>query len=186
MDAIELLKHDHRMVEQLLRDYNATGGPPGGDEQRRGVVEIMVRELSKHAALEEVLFYPLAKQLLAGDGADAVDRSLEVHASVKTLLHQLDNLSAGDSKEAELMAQLGDAARRHITDDEQQLMPLVRDAADERALTELGDEIDKAKSTAPTRPHPHAPDEPPVLTMAAPVVAIYDRLRDRLQGRPKT
>lgn len=38
----------------------------------------------------------------------------------------------------------------------------------------------------PTRPHPHAPDEPPALATAPPVAAIYDRLRDRLQGRPKT
>lgn len=185
MDAIELLKHDHRMVEQLFRDYDAAGGPPGGDEQRRGVVEVTIRELSKHAALEELLFYPFAKQLLA-DQAGIVDRSLAGHATVKTLLLQLDSLSPGDSQEAPLMSQLGDAARRHIGDDEDELMPLVRKVADEQALTELGEQIDKGKSTAPTRPHPHAPDQPPVLTMAAPVVAIYDRLRDRLQGRPQT
>jgi hypothetical protein len=55
MDAIELLCHDHRMVEQLFRDYRAAAT----DGQRRGVVEIIVRELSKHAALEELMFYPL-------------------------------------------------------------------------------------------------------------------------------
>lgn len=91
MDAIELLKHDHRMVEQLFRNYQAAGGPPGGQEQKRGVVDLVIRELSKHAALEE-------------------------------------------------------------------LMVKVRDA----------------------------PDEPPSLAVAAPVAAIYDRLRDRLQGRPQT
>jgi transcriptional antiterminator Rof (Rho-off) len=50
-DAIELLCHDHRMVEQLFRDYQAAAS----ETQRRGVVEIMVRELSKHAALEELM-----------------------------------------------------------------------------------------------------------------------------------
>lgn len=34
--------------------------------------------------------------------------------------------------------------------------------------------------------HPAAPDRPPLLTPAAPLVAGYDRLRDRLQGRPRT
>nr|WP_245981868.1 hypothetical protein [Streptomyces reniochalinae] len=44
-----------------------------------------------------------------------------------------------------------------------------------------------AKQTAPTRPHPGAPDhQPPGLATAAPVTAVHDRLRDRLQGRPKT
>ncbi len=65
MDAIELLKHDHRMVEQLFRDYQAAAS----DEQRRGVVEIVIRELSKHAALEELMVYPLAKKGPTGRGA---------------------------------------------------------------------------------------------------------------------
>ncbi|GAA3494951.1 hypothetical protein GCM10019016_020510 [Streptomyces prasinosporus] len=43
-----------------------------------------------------------------------------------------------------------------------------------------------AKRTAPTRPHPKAPDKPPALALAAPMAAAYDRMRDRLQGRPRT
>ncbi len=38
MDAIEVLCDDHRMVEQLFRDYQAARI----DTQRRGVVEIVV------------------------------------------------------------------------------------------------------------------------------------------------
>jgi hemerythrin superfamily protein len=118
LDAIELLQHDHRMVEQLFRDYRSAASA----NQRKGVVDILVRELSKHAAVEEELFYP----------------------------------------------------------------PKVRDHLDEQALRELGKEIETAKRRAPTRPHPAAPDRPPALTLAAPVAAIYDRLRDRIQRRPRT
>jgi hypothetical protein len=57
---------------------------------------------------------------------------------------------------------------------------------DEQALIELGEALDKGKHTAPTRPHPAAPTEPPALALAAPIAAIYDRMRDRMQGRPKT
>lgn len=185
MDAVELLKHDHRMVEQLFRDYRATGGPPGGDQQRRGVVEIMVRELSKHAALEELLFYPFAKRVLP-DGDQAVAARLAGHRPIKDLLHQLDHLAPGADGEAALMQQLEAQVREHVEADESRLMPRLRETADDRTLAELGTQIDKAKRVAPTRPHPAAPDEPPALAMAAPVVAIYDRLRDRLQGRPQT
>ncbi|MCA1822391.1 MAG: hemerythrin domain-containing protein [Pseudonocardia sp.] len=90
MDAIELLCHDHRMVEQLFRDYQAVGS----DNQRRGVVEIIVRELSKHAALEELMFYPLAKKVLP-DGEKEIDEHLAEHLSVKKTLAALDELSAG-------------------------------------------------------------------------------------------
>lgn len=185
MDAVDLLKHDHRMVEQLFRDYRATGGPPGGVEQRRGVVEVVVRELSKHAALEELIFYPFAKDVLP-DGDQVVATRLAGHRPIKDLLLELDRLSAGDDREAGPIEQLEAHVQQHVEADEETLMPRVREGTDEQALAELGVEMDKAKQTAPTRPHPAAPDEPPALTLAAPVAAIYDRLRDRLQGRPQT
>jgi hemerythrin superfamily protein len=180
MDAIELLRHDHRMVEQLFRDYGAAAS----DGQRRAVVEILVRELSKHAALEEVLFYPFARQVLNDDAA--VDERLTGHMAVKELLVELDRADAGDPRQDELMDRLAPAVAGHVQADESDLMPRLRSQTDEQALRELGDEITKGKQRAPTRPHPHAPDKPPALALAAPVAAIYDRLRDRLQGRPRT
>lgn len=181
MDAIELLCHDHRMVEQLFRDYQAARS----DTQRRGVVEIVVRELSKHAALEELMFYPLARKVLQ-DGQQEIDEHLAEHLSVKKTLLALDELSAGDDQTDGLMAELQREIEHHVADEEGDLMPKVRKAVDEQALDELGQALDKAKQTAPTRPHPHAPDQLPGLALAGPVAAIYDRLRDRLQGRPLT
>ncbi|MCC9307768.1 hypothetical protein LN042_11795 [Kitasatospora sp. RB6PN24] len=49
-----------------------------------------------------------------------------------------------------------------------------------------GAELDRARPIAPTRPHPHALDEPPAPAPAGPVAAGYDRPRDPLQGRPRT
>jgi hypothetical protein len=179
MDATELLRHDHRVVEQLFRDYRAAES----DAQRRAVVEILVRELSKHAALEEVLFYPFAAKVLA-DGQ--VDRHLAGHAPIKDLLLELDRCRVGDRAQDDLMERLASVVARHVRDDENELMPLLCSRADEQALRELGQEIDQGKQRAPTRPHPHAPDKPPALAHAAPLAAIYDRLRDRTQGRPRT
>lgn len=181
MDAIELLKHDHRMVEQLFRDYRAAAT----DNQRRGVVEIAIRELSKHAALEELMVYPLAKKVLP-DGAGEIEEHLAEHMEVKKTLAALDGLKAGDERTDELMGQLEREVAEHVAEEEGQMMPRLSDAVDAQALTELGEALDKAKATAPTRPHPSAPDQPPALALAGPVAAIYDRLRDRLQGRPKT
>lgn len=181
MDAIELLKHDHRMVEQLFRDYGAAAS----DQQRRGVVEIVVRELSKHAALEELMFYPLAKKVLP-DGAEEISRHLSEHMTVKKLLADLDPLPVGDPRTGDRVGQLERSVEEHVREEEGDLMPEMRQHLDEQALEELGQALDKAKSMAPTRPHPSAPDEPPALALAGPVAAIYDRLRDRLQGRPRT
>lgn len=180
MDAVELLEHDHRMVEQLFRDYTAAKS----DVQRRGVVEIAVRELSKHAALEELLVYPLARRLL--DGTATIDEHLREHLAVKRTLLELDKLSNGDAREGELMSSLQREVEEHVKEEEGTLFPQLREHADEEALKELGATLDEGKKTAPTRPHPMAPDRPPALALAAPVAAIYDRLRDRLQARPRT
>jgi hemerythrin superfamily protein len=102
VDAIELLKHDHRMVEQLFRDYDAAHS----DAQRRGVVEIMIRELSKHAALEEITVYPFAKKYL-GDAVD-VQQQLSEHMAVKETLTALDALGPGAEGEAETYDRLRD------------------------------------------------------------------------------
>jgi hemerythrin superfamily protein len=181
MDAIELLSHDHRMVEQLFRDYAAAAS----DAQRRGVVEVLIRELSKHAAVEELLFYPFAREV-QGAGPAEIDRHLDEHMAVKRLLLELDGCRAGDERQDELMRQLGPVVTQHVREEEDELMPSLRAAVDEQALQELGEEICRGKQRAPTRPHPHAPDQPTALAAAAPVAAIYDRLRDRLQGRPRT
>jgi hemerythrin-like domain-containing protein len=193
VDAIEVLKHDHRMVEQLFIDYQATGGAgegaasgsAGAKQQRRGVVEVLIRELSKHAALEELIFYPFAKKLLP-DGEEEIDRHLSEHMTVKRLLTDLDHLNEGDEEEEGLMAALEKETKEHIREEEEDLMVQVKDAADQEALDDLGKLIDEGKSAAPTRAHPRAPDEPPALALAGPIASIYDRLRDRLQGRPQT
>jgi hemerythrin superfamily protein len=181
MDAIELLKHDHRMVEQLFRNYHSAAS----DTQRRGVVEILIRELSKHAALEELTVYPFARRYLPKGSVD-VDEHLAEHMAVKKTLAALDCLPAGDSREPGLVEGLRAEVEHHVRDEEEQFMPALRSAVDPEALSELGRQLDKAKKLAPTRPHPRAPDKPPAEAVIGAVAAVYDRLRDRLQGRPLT
>jgi hemerythrin superfamily protein len=181
LDAIELLQHDHRMVEQLFRDYRSAASP----DQRKGVVDILVRELSKHAAVEEELFYPLANRIVPS-GAAEIEQHLRDHHAVKRVLAELDGMSPEDDRIDDLVQTLQGDVARHVEEEEGELMPKVRGHLDEQALRELGEEVERAKQRAPTRPHPAAPDRPPALTLAAPVAAIYDRLRDRIQGRPQT
>ncbi|MGW3495948.1 hemerythrin domain-containing protein [Streptomyces sp. NPDC001020] len=181
MDAIELLKHDHRMVEQLFRDYHSAAS----DHQRRAVVETLIRELSKHAALEELMFYPLARKVLPNSGQE-IDEHLAEHKEVKKTLLELDRLSTGDDRTDELMGQLHREIEEHMREEEGELMPKLRDAVSQDELDQLGRFIALAKQSAPTRPHPNAPDKPPALTLVGPAAAAYDRFRDRLQRRPRT
>jgi hemerythrin superfamily protein len=181
MDALEMLNHDHRMVEQLFRDYKSANS----DDQRRGVVEVAIRELSKHAALEELMVYPLVKQAVP-DGEQEIDHHLDEHMAVKKTLVELDEAGDDQDQMAKLMETLQQEIDEHVQDEEGELWPKLREAVDQETLDELGQVLDEAKKVAPTRPHPKAPTEPPKLALAAPVAALYDRVRDKFQKRPQT
>ena len=60
---------------------------------------------------------------------------------------------------------------------------LLRNALSAQQASELGDKIEEAKKTAPTRPHPHTPAAPGVLNTAGPAVAAADQARDAVSGR---
>ncbi|GAA0354751.1 hypothetical protein GCM10010151_50340 [Actinoallomurus spadix] len=165
----------------MFRDYETAASAV----QRRGVVEILIRELSKHASLEELLVYPLAKKVIP-EMAGEVDEHLSEHMGLKRILASLDRLSAGDRLEGDLVAELRREVEHHVQEEEGEFFPRLREALGPEALGDLGEQLRKGKRAAPTRPHPHAPNEPPALAMAAPVAAVYDRVRDRLQRRPRT
>ncbi|MCV7400534.1 hemerythrin domain-containing protein [Mycobacterium fragae] len=181
MDALEMLNNDHRMVEQLFRDYQTAKN----DEQRRGVVDVAIRELSKHAALEELMVYPLAKEAVP-DGEQEIGHHLDEHMAVKKTLVALDEAGEDQEETDRLMATLQKEIDEHVQDEEQGLWPKLRKAVDQEALDDLGQVLDEAKKVAPTRPHPKAPTEPPKLALAAPAAALYDRVRDKFQKRPQT
>jgi hypothetical protein len=53
----------------------------------------------------------------------------------------------------------------------------------ETEAADLGDSLEQAKKTAPTRPHPHTPASPGVLKTAGPAAGAADRARDAAAGR---
>ena len=57
MDAITLLKQDHKTVEKLFKQFEKTTAPA---EQRK-LAQRIVKELSVHAAIEEMVFYPAVR-----------------------------------------------------------------------------------------------------------------------------
>jgi iron-sulfur cluster repair protein YtfE (RIC family) len=179
MNAVELLKMDHRRVESLFGHLNQAKEPG----QTKEMVDVLIAELAKHAAVEEMIFYPAVKDMLPKDGEHLVDEGLEEHMEVKKLLVKLDDLKPGDAELEQTLEQLKKAVEHHVHEEESDMMAKVEQAVDAETLELIGEELDKAKRIAPTRAHPHAPTEPPALTAAAPLAAVLDKIRDKLQRR---
>ncbi|MDQ1374877.1 MAG: hypothetical protein QOJ09_2215 [Actinomycetota bacterium] len=74
MDAITLLKNDHKAVSALFKRFEKLGDR--AEKSKREIVDKIIEELSIHAAIEEQLFYPAAREC-APDTEDHVLESLE-------------------------------------------------------------------------------------------------------------
>ncbi|HEX3394523.1 MAG TPA: hemerythrin domain-containing protein [Acidimicrobiales bacterium] len=158
MDAIALLRNDHRAVERLFKEFEKAG--PKAHKTRRQVADRIVKELSVHAAIEEQLFYPAVRQAVPETDDDVLE-GLEEHHIVKWTLSEVDGMDPEHERFVPKMTVLMESVRHHVTEEEGELFPTVRGAMTRKQLTELGDLMAQAKEIAPTGPHPKAPDTPP-------------------------
>jgi hemerythrin superfamily protein len=179
MDAITLLKNDHKTVEQLFKRFEKAGDR--AFVEKRALVDRIIEELSKHAAIEEQLFYPVARATVP-DTDDIALESLEEHHIVKWVLSELEDMSPEDERFDAKVTVLIENVRHHVDEEESELFPKVRDELGRNALNDLGDTMAKAKAIAPTRPHPTSPDTPPGNLVVGTAAGVADRVADTVSG----
>jgi hemerythrin superfamily protein len=177
MNAITLLKTDHKTVEDLFKRFEKLG--PRAHKTKQDVVERVVRELSIHASIEEMIFYPAIRQAIdESDVQDLVLESLEEHHIVKWVLSELEKMSPDHERYDAKMTVLMENVRHHVEEEESDLFPKVSKLLGRTRLDELGDAMVKLKKTAPTHPHPRSPDEPPGNMVAGAGAALLDSALD--------
>ena len=179
MDAITLLRNDHRSVEQLFKRFEKAGDK--AYTAKREIVERISEELSVHAAIEEQLFYPAARATVPGVEDIALE-SLEEHHIVKWVLSELEKMAPDDERYDAKVTVLIENVRHHVDEEESDFFPKVREELGRKALTELGDAMVAAKATAPTHPHPRSPDVPPINAVVGTVAGVADRVGDNISG----
>jgi hemerythrin superfamily protein len=157
MDAIVLLKDDHKTVEKLFKQFEKAGD--NATQTKRDIVDRIIEELSVHAYIEEHYFYPVAREAVP-ETKDHVLESLEEHHIVKWLLEELRTMDAADERFDAKVTVLMENVRHHVEEEEQDWFPEVRTGLGRKKLQELGDRMEKAKIEAPLQPLPTAPDEP--------------------------
>jgi hemerythrin superfamily protein len=174
MDAITLLKQDHKTVKKLFADFDKLGD--GAHKRQREIVDTLIEELSVHAAIEEQHFYPAARAAVE-EAKDEVLESLEEHHVVKWLLSELEDIDTKAERFKAKVTVLKENVLHHADEEEKELFPQVRAAMGRKELQELGARLEEAKKVAPRRPHPKSPDTPPANLVSGPAAAIADRAR---------
>src|SRR3954454_6960376 len=111
MDAITLLKDDHKTVEQLFKRFEKAGDR--ATTEKRRVVDRIIEELSMHAAIEEQVFYPVVRATV-DKTEDEVLESLEEHHIVKWVLSELERMDPADERFDAKVTVLMENVRHHV------------------------------------------------------------------------
>jgi hemerythrin superfamily protein len=178
-NLISVLVTDHREVEEMFTELETEGLSP---QRRAELRDKVIAELVRHSVAEEMYLYPATRTALPG-GDQLADREIEEHAAAERLMKDLEKVDPQDVKFDDLLTQLITDVRGHIGEEETDLFPRLQAACSEQELVDLGAKVQLAKKVAPTRPHPSAPDTPPLNKVMGPPMGIVDRIRDALSGR---
>lgn len=179
MDAITLLRDDHKTVQQLFKRFEKAGD--NAFVEKRQIVDRIIEELSAHAAIEEQLFYPVARATVPGVEDIALE-SLEEHHIVKWVLAELVDLDPSAERFDAKVTVLIENVRHHVEEEETEFFPKVRSGLSRGALADLGQAMAQAKKSAPTHPHPRASDTPPSNAVVGAIAGAIDRVGDNISG----
>jgi hemerythrin superfamily protein len=147
--AVQLLKDDHKTVEDLFARYEAAG--EDATEEKRQIRDRIVKELSVHAYIEEEVFYPATKEARK-ETEELVQEALEEHSKAKEMLRRLSALDPDDSEFDELMRHLVTDVRHHVEEEENEMFPKVSESLSSQELSDLGGRLQEAKGQAPQAP----------------------------------
>ncbi|MEU8324372.1 hemerythrin domain-containing protein [Nonomuraea sp. NPDC048881] len=149
MDAIVLLKEDHKTVEKLFKEFEKAGQDAHKTKQK--IVAQVIEELTAHTYIEEKIFYPAARSGTP-DTTDHILESVEEHHVVVWMLSELKDLDPADERYDAKMTVLMENVRHHVEEEEKEWFPQVRESMGRNRLQELGEEMAKAKAEAPRDP----------------------------------
>lgn len=174
-NLIELLERDHKKVEALFGRLDATPAEQLGDYFCQ-----LREELVRHEVAEELVLYPAFREHVEGGDAIA-DACIAEQSEAEETLASLEKQDTDTSAFRAQLVELRSAVIAHARHEETEIFPALAHHTDATKLGALGDRYEKALSSAPTHPHPHAPDTPPGNLALGPIAALIDRVRDSMR-----
>ena len=121
MDAIALLKEDHRTVEDLFAKYEKASG----DGQKHGLAMQICLELSVHAQIEEEIFYPACEGKV---DEDLLRESYVEHDGAKLLIAEILAGEPADEFYDSKVKVLSEEIEHHVEEEEKRLEGLFAQA----------------------------------------------------------
>jgi len=145
MNAIQLLKDDHKKLRGLLAELEAT--TKRASKKRSELLPTIAREFEFHATLEEEMFYPAFKK--AGDKGEDEKlyfEALEEHRAAGDMVLSDLQKTAPDSDQFSGRAKvLKEIVERHLEKEEKQMFLRARELMTASELRLLGERMAERK-----------------------------------------
>ena len=148
MDAVKLLKDDHKKVKDLFRQFESARTA----DRKKKIAEEAMNELDVHAEIEEEIFYPAAKAKADKEGKELVAEAVEEHHVVKMLIAELKAMPEVNEQYEAKFTVLIENVEHHIEEEEKEMLPDAKKTLG-KDIDMLGDQMAARKKelTAATR-----------------------------------
>jgi hemerythrin superfamily protein len=121
-DWFEVLKLEHRMVDELFEQLLATDET---ETKKRTALLLAIKQgLTKHALQEEDVIYPALRE--AGIEDDTKELFAE-HGDIKTYLHELEQRPKDDPRWLDRVREFHTLIRHHVEEEENDIYPRFRE-----------------------------------------------------------
>ena len=139
LDAVALLKADHRQVEQWFSQFEKTKS--AGKKQQ--LASNICAALTVHTSIEEEIFYPAFLEE-TGD-KDMHHEAIVEHAGAKALIAEIQGMSPGDDYFDAKVTVLSEMIKHHVKEEEQPGGMFAEAKKSDMDLRSLGEQLMERK-----------------------------------------
>jgi hypothetical protein len=162
---LALLATEHRFLDAMCADVRDDPGQ----------ASVLVAVLCRHLSAERQYLYPAAGSL-----ADAILRSDD---SLLSSAYALSRAKSGTDAWRQALDGLRTGVQKHVRDCEEHLFEPLSAWLSRTDLVRLGNRVDMALESAPSRPHLRAPRRTPWVKLTDPLLGAMDKVHDLFTGR---
>jgi hemerythrin-like domain-containing protein len=139
MDALTLVRQDHRRIEELLEQCERLAGNEGRHE-RDVLLGQLLAAIQHHIDQEESILYTIFRERARRAEVDLapLDRAVEQHRLIERLTSELTEARSDDTTLKAKLTVLAEQVRTHLDEESAQVLTAIEDLIDDDTLIELG------------------------------------------------
>ncbi len=170
----DIILQDHQEIRSLFVKYEQSSIL----DEKYDIIQKARTLLLPHESAEEEVLYPKLRKEVAG-GSEIADERTQEEQGAEKLFKEIENMDSSSPDFISAADKLVEEVRKHASEEERYVLPALMQRFSQKELIGMGNDFKKAKSSAPTHPHPNAPHKGIGKTVAGKVAATMEHLQDK-------